>query len=483
MSKKNGAKRSPRAWSADLGGRFFWGALAMVLIAANLILPALEKKHAWKVDLTRNGVYTLSTPSEQILQNLSEDIYLYMVYSPGNEDARIEQMLREYGAASPYVHVMLIPVGMRQLLPDISLLSTEKEGIWITNQAQTLVQYFSQEDMYLWDEAGQAVAFKAEAKLTAAIQGIVQGAFCNVRLLVGHGETAGRDLQSFLQLLDMGNYQVTEWSLASSTKALDPKTDILVAVSPKADLEHSEYEAIAQFMQAGGRALLLFDRASFNTTQGVLQVYSTSLPLFSELLWQYRMQVNDDLLFSGDVRTINLRRTSLRVRPMLEGMQESEVIINEAASLDILDVEDVADVGADTQVSPLLVTEGVCFAKGLAQKVENFNFQQGTDAKGRFVVGALAARGDSRLAVLTDSLMVGDETIGISGNWAFFEGLLEELSPLTPAVSIEGKALSVPHRLLGGRTMQVLLWSLAFLLLPLGVVFAGWRLRTGKWRK
>ena len=233
-------------------------------------------------------------------------------------------------------------------------------------------------------------------------------------------------------------------------------------------------------MQAGGRALLLFDRASFNTTQGVLQVYSTSLPLFSELLWQYRMQVNDDLLFSGDVRTINLRRTSLRVRPMLVGMQESEVIINEAASLDILDV---ADVGADTQVSPLLVTEGVCFAKGLAQKVENFNFQQGTDAKGRFVVGALAARGDSRLAVLTDSLMVGDETIGISGNWAFFEGLLEELSPLTPAVSIEGKALSVPHRLLGGRTMQVLLWSLAFLLLPMGVVFAGWRLRTGKWRK
>ena len=296
MSKKNGAKRSPRAWSADLGGRFFWGALAVVLIAANLILPALEKKHAWKVDLTCNGVYTLSTPSEQILQNLSEDIYLYMVYSPGNEDARIEQMLREYGAASPYVHVMSIPVGMRQLLPDISLLSTEKEGIWITNQAQTLVQYFSQEDMYLWDEAGQAVAFKAEAKLTAAIQGIVQGAFCNVRLLVGHGETAGRDLQSFLQLLDMGNYQVTEWSLASSTKALDPKTDILVAVSPKADLEHSEYEAIAQFMQAGGRALLLFDRASFNTTQGVLQVYSTSLPLFSELLWQYRMQVNDDLL-------------------------------------------------------------------------------------------------------------------------------------------------------------------------------------------
>ena len=79
MSKKNGAKRSPRAWSADLGGRFFWGALAVVLIAANLILPALEKKHAWKVDLTCNGVYTLSTPSEQILQNLSEDIYLYMV--------------------------------------------------------------------------------------------------------------------------------------------------------------------------------------------------------------------------------------------------------------------------------------------------------------------------------------------------------------------------------------------------------------------
>lgn len=73
---------------------------------------------------------------------------------------------------------------------------------------------------------------------------------------------------------------------------------------PKADLEHSEYEAISQFMKEGGRILLLLDRSSFNTTQGILQIYTTELPLFSQLLADYNIQINDDLIFSRSVEAI-----------------------------------------------------------------------------------------------------------------------------------------------------------------------------------
>lgn len=465
----------------ELAPNILLGICLFLLIGANLLFPMMERRGAWKADWTREGIYTLSDQTKHLLQELEEDIYIYTVYSPGNEDARLQALLEKYRAASPYVHFSSFSTGMLPTAADMTALSSVKEGVIFANADQSVFRTFAYEDFYLTDETGVQIGWKGEAKITAAIQGIVRGAFCNVRLLSGHGETKQSDLKGFLQLLDIGNFQVADYDFSTATQPLQADTDLLIAISPKADLEHSEYEEISRFMKEGGRILLLLDRASFNTSQGVLQVYTTELPLFSQLLADYGMQVNDDLLLSQDIDAINLRRTSFRATPLRHPItqqlreQKMGVVVHEAASLRFLEQSGVT-------VSALLSADAHCYAKQLQSDMQNFVFQEG-DEQGTFVIAALANKEDSYLAVVTDSLCIGEEALSIPGNQQFFENLINELSPMAPPTSIESKELSIPAIQNTSGRVKMLILSGAYLALPFAILYVSMRTRAGKWRK
>jgi ABC-2 type transport system permease protein len=472
-------------WKRILGGQgigfnIIFGICLFLLVVANLLFPAIERNYALRTDFTENQLYTLSDKTQEILRGLKEDIYIYAVYSPGNEDTRVQALLEEYGAASPYIHVASVSTEVLQMT-EVKMQSVMQEGVVFFNADRSFSHSFPYENLYMTDENGNQIGWKAEAKITAAIQGIVRGAFCNVRLLTGHGETTEKDLNGFLQLLDIGNFQVDSYDPSADTQSLDASTDVLVIVSPKADLEHSEYEAISQFMKEGGRILLLLDRSSFNTTQGILQIYTTELPLFSQLLADYNIQINDDLIFSRSVEAINLRRTSFRATPLMHSVTEQlmaegqGVVVNEAASLRFLK-------GGEVKISALLAADAHCFAKTLENGVENFTYQE-KDAQGTFIVAAIAEKDTSRLAVVTDSLCIGDESLSIPGNRLFFENLVNTLSPMEPLVSIESKTMYIPGIPSSGGTAQMLLIIGGLLVLPFAVLYIGIQMKAGKWRK
>ncbi len=464
-----------------VGFNIFFSICLVLIFGINIIFPSIERKKALKIDLTGNKLYTLSEETCKILQNLEEEIYIYMIYSPGNIDFRIQELLAEYGASSSKVKVIFLSQEILQSTSERPPLLDIENGVIITNKDRSIEQIFSYEDFYLRNDEGQNISFKAETKITAAIQGIVRGAFCNIRLLTGHGETTRNELERFIQLLDIGNFQIDSYDLSTSTQQLDAQTDILVIVSPKADLEHSEYETISQFMQQGGRILLFLDRSSFNMTQGILQIYTTEMPLFSQLLADYNIKINDDLIISRSVDSINLRRTSFRATPLMNVLTEElcdnhwSVVVNEAASLSFLEKEGV-------QVQMLLAADSDCFAKKLSSKIENFNYQEG-DRQGVFIVGALSEKVTSQLAVITDSQCIGDEALSAPGNHLFFENLLKKLSPLETLISIESKELVVPELQLSDLKPEGLFILAGMILLPIAVFYIGIRMRTRKWKK
>lgn len=463
-----------------IGFNIIFGVSLFLLIVANLLFPAIERSYALKTDLTKNHIYTLSDSTKKILQELEEDIYIYAVYSPGNEDIRVQSLLEKYGAASPYIHVTSISTEVLQSA-EMKAQPAMSEGVVFFNADHSFSHTFAYENFYMTDEEGNQMGWKAEAKITAAIQGIVRGAFCNVRLLTGHGETTEKDLSRFLQMLDIGNFQVSSYDPSADTQPLDAKTDILVIVSPKADLEHNEYETISKFMEEGGRTLLLLDRASFNTKQGTLQIYTTELPSFSKLMADYNIQVNDDLIFSRSVEAMNLRRTSFRATPLMHSVTEQlikndqGVVVNEAASLCFLN-------GGEVKISALLAADARCFAKTLENGVENFTYQS-KDMQGTFIVAALAEKDASCLAVITDSLCIGDESLSIPGNRLFFESLINTISPMEPLISVESKELCIPGIPRSGGAAQMLIMIGGLLVLPFVVLYVGMRMKSGKWRK
>ena len=80
-------------------------ALLVLILLLNLGLPMLEDQLAFSADLSAGKIYTLSEDSLGVLAELEHDIYLYPVYSPGNSDVILLQLLRKYAAKSSKVHL------------------------------------------------------------------------------------------------------------------------------------------------------------------------------------------------------------------------------------------------------------------------------------------------------------------------------------------------------------------------------------------
>ncbi len=75
--------------------------LIALIFLLNMGLVALENRLGFSTDLSANHIYTLSDDSRSVLSELTNEIYLYPVYSPGNSDPIIQQLLGNYAAKSP----------------------------------------------------------------------------------------------------------------------------------------------------------------------------------------------------------------------------------------------------------------------------------------------------------------------------------------------------------------------------------------------
>ena len=284
-------------------------AIFALILLLNLGLPMLEDQLAFSADLSADKIYTLSEDSLSVLAGLEKDIYLYPLYSPGNSDTILLQLLKKYAAKSPKVH-------LRELSADAVArefsLSRDAAGVVVASEDGSIFRFIRDDELYRTDNSLNPIALKAEAKITSAILSIDRGAFLQICALTGHNEAKISDLSSFSGLLEAKNFSVLTCDLSSYTP--NPLTDILLIAAPKTDLTESEYIALREFLSLGGRMLFLMENASFNPEQGVMQIYIDPLPRFESLLAQYGMLVNKTLVVGSDPAKINLRATSMSVQ-------------------------------------------------------------------------------------------------------------------------------------------------------------------------
>ncbi len=410
------------------------------LIALNIACGTLENKFALTSDLTGGELYTLSRTSLETLDGLEEDIHIYTLYSPGNRDAVLEQLLYKYAAASLRIQVKDMKESSSLYESMGYTLSGGKDGIIIANEDNTLAKFISETELYIYNQDYDPVASKAEAKITSAIYGIIEGAFARVQLLTGHGEAKTTDIRDFLQMLDIKNFTVSTYNFAGTGESLNPETDILLIISPKTDLLESEYAEIVEFLSLGGRVMAFMDNAAFSTEQGILQVYKNSFPAFDSLFRAYNLKINSDLVVASDLSVINLRPTSIIMQaaghPILSYVSENnvQVVMSETSSI-------LAFAESQAAVFPLLYTPVGCYSKEIDGTFSSLKRAQG-DAEGPFVVAALSELKDSKLLVFTDSLIIKNDAFSIPGNKLLLESSVNYMNPTGRMVNISSKPFS-----------------------------------------
>jgi len=421
----------------------FITAAIVTIFALNILLAVLENSYGLGVDLTENKIYTLSAKTRAILAELEEEIVIYTFNTPADQNPRLNMLLGRYGASSDKISVQNMGYSLNKSFYqqfETSEQEITQDSLIICDQAQSRFRILSPEDLFVYDNNYSATAIKAESKITAAIRYIDTGESLHLSFLTGHNETKAANLPALLSQLENLNYEVNTVSLSSDMVTINPKTDILIVASPKSDLTEAEYEVFHAFLEQGGSAVFLMDNAVFSKTQGRLLLYPQKLPYFERLLQTYNLTLNKDLVVGGDPAYIGLRATTIALTPaqheitapLLE--QGSPVVFSDSSSIRFLDGY------SGVTLFPLLATSDTCYAKVVDENFTNLKQTQ-ADQSGSFIMGALAEKNGSHLALFGTSSFISDEALTIAGNSSLIMDTLGYINPGDVSLGVEIKPL------------------------------------------
>lgn len=194
-------------------------------------------------DTTSNKRYTLSDETKKAIGNLKGDATIsYFDRASGFNSAK--PMLDRYSNLSPKIHIRYVDV---QKEPTIA----RAFGVRAAGTAYVDADGRREEAKALTEE-GLTGAFLKDMK------GVRKVCFVS-----GSGEhtlddTEGTGLSQFKTLLDRDNYQPQSVTLVDKT-AVPSDCTVLVIAGPKNDYAANEVNAIKNYVQGGGRAMILLD--------------------------------------------------------------------------------------------------------------------------------------------------------------------------------------------------------------------------------
>ena len=260
-----------------------WAIAGTALVSILIVLVnyiSYRRYERW--DFTREGLFTLSQRTEQVLKGLNKPVDVYLFMSQGEPNfAEMRELLTRYQAKSPEVHAYFVDpdreptrfralaekygvrVGLQengQTEAELAALVTSGDKRWsITRDDLVDFDYGS-----LDQQGGGApkVNVKTEQALTGALVQVTSGRATKVCVTEGHGEwpLEGEERSLYAMKTELKRENVEVTSLATRGKSELPKDcDAIWVVGPARAFAKEEAEALKRYLDGGGNLLLTLD--------------------------------------------------------------------------------------------------------------------------------------------------------------------------------------------------------------------------------
>ena len=264
MKKKNHVNRAHLRYGTISAALL--GILTAILIAVNCLATALEKRNGWRVDLSFNGITTQSDVTREALKDLPYPVHIYAMFSKGQEDAPLMELLDRYAAASDQITWEQSEPGLNPMLlarysderetvsSDSLIVACEETGRHRILSPADFVSLSMDEETGNYSWAG----YTYERALTGAILYVTRDTVPRAVILQGHGELDGQMLSAFEAMLKDNHYDTAYEDLSRDGYTPDP-ADLLIFFSPQVDLTEEELAKITAFTDQGGSVLFTCD--------------------------------------------------------------------------------------------------------------------------------------------------------------------------------------------------------------------------------
>lgn len=410
-----------------------------ILVTVNIALSFLPDSYVQE-DLTANQLYSISSQSKVMLSSLEEDITIYWVVASGEEDEYVEKLLHNY---EDYSSRVTVEKKDPDLNPDFTNNYTD-ETIYnnsVIVECGDKYRYISYQDMYetssmsYYSMYSSADEFAGESLITSAISYCTTEELPVIHILEGHGET--ELTESFQEALERDNLETETLSLLNSETVPEEVSCILVN-APSTDISETERDMLLDFMERGGRVLIISGTAE-----------EEQLPNLKSVMENYGISVlegvvveenTDNYVYGNPVLLMPEMNSSDITDPLMEDNYQVVVPVSKAL--------DVSEASEDMTVTSLLESSEESFLKDEGYDIETYEQEEG-DIQGPLTLAALVTKDleddqQMQLVWIASSMMLEEayNSYSSDANEDFILNVLEMMCEKDDSISVRSKSLT-----------------------------------------
>ncbi len=431
-----------------------------IFIAVLGIVNYLAARHGHRFDMTEQGVYSLSPQSVNVVKNLHEDLEV-TAFVEGGINADLQELLQSYAYASPKFKFQLID-------PDRQPELAEKYKITTYNTVH--LQY---------GKESTSITQPTEENITNAVIKVTRTSHKMLCSIEGHGEPSTDDAQNpnglsaLKDALANENFEMKKVLLAT-VPAVPSDCNIVLVAGPQKPFLPSELKALGDYLDGGGRVLMLMQPEHGSE--------------FQPLLAKWGVKLGNDVVVDQVLRLF--QGPALGLAPLVSTYGPHE-ITRDFKQRTIFPMTRTVHADADNkkglQVTELVKTSPSSWAEtnltDLFQKSQA-TFDQGSDTKGPVPIAAVvnanleqmgvdAKKGTARLAVFGSVEFAGNRQIeGTYYNRDLLLNTIDWLGGQSDLVSIRPRGVRA-SRVQFTSQQGTLIFYLSVLLIPELLLIAG----------
>ena len=273
----------------------------LFVLGTLIFLYLIAANHNPRKDFTKNRIFSLSPQTETYLKTLDKDIFVTgFTTSPGD----MRRFFRQYTR-----HTDRLKVNVRNPFKDF-------------REAQKLKTEFG-EELYPGDvfircgDNRKKIRELEEPVFVNALVEVQREKQAVVYFLKGHGEGSLSEpteeqmnkkestFHTLTKICDKRGIEVKTLELMR-TGEIPEDASVIVSAGPRADLFSVEKEALSEWMEEGGRMILMLDPPSAK---------SRDIPHFKKLLREFGVTINDEIVI--DPNKVSMQQFGLPVVPLV----------------------------------------------------------------------------------------------------------------------------------------------------------------------
>lgn len=447
MKTKTKAQSNQLALKGGSYSLFVTAVVLAILVVINIFASTLPTTLT-KYDISSSKLYSITSNTKVVVNNLQQDITIYWVVQADMEDSIIENLLGKYESLSSHIEVV-------KKNPDVFPTFTEQYTSEDVPNNSLIVEsgdryrYISYNDIYesefdTYSYTYVTSGFDGEGAITSAIDYVVTEDLPQLYVLEGHGEA---ELPAtFAESIEKENIEVNSLSLLTVDE-IPEEVDAIVIYAPESDISEEEKTMLADYAADGGKLLVMAG-----------PVEGTTLVNLNSLLSDYGVEMNEGVVIEGD-RNYYAFGYPYILMPEMASSSITDTLIAENY-YPILPLSQGMTVGTTTKgtVTELMTTSYDAFSKVAGFELDTYEYEEG-DIYGPFTLAvSIETNGAGQIIWFSASNFLDDmyNAYSSGANVDLAMNALSSLIGEREAIAIRSKSLNYNYLTINDSTASTL---------------------------